>query len=251
MTDRRAASAARRPRGARAGVARQRSPAPAAARPLPASFYDRETEIVARELLGAVLECVTPEGITSGRIVETEAYLGEHDPACHAAAGETPRTRWLYGDPGTAYVYFIYGSYWCVNAVTRARGLPSAVLIRALEPIRGIGLITRRRPRAARAVDVTNGPGKLCTALGIDGNANGRSLARRPLRILAGNPVEDDHVAVSPRIGISRATDWPLRFLLRDTAYASPTPKAFSHVPFHRDDFQPTTDRRLGSSPLP
>ena len=95
---------------------------------LPASFYDRETEIVARELLGAVLSCRTAEGIASGRIVETEAYLGEHDPACHAAGpGLTERTRPLYGAPGTAYVYFIYGVHWCFNAVTREHGLPIAI----------------------------------------------------------------------------------------------------------------------------
>src|SRR5690242_8551513 len=90
---------------------------------LPASFYDRETEEVARDMLGMVLECTTDQGTSSGIIVETEAYLGEHDAACHAAAGRTERTALLYGKPGTAYVYFIYGMYWCFNAVTRAEGL--------------------------------------------------------------------------------------------------------------------------------
>jgi DNA-3-methyladenine glycosylase len=194
-------------------------------RPIPLSFYDRETEVVARELLGAILECEKPEGRAVGRIVETEAYLGEHDPACHAAVGETDRTRWLYGAPGTAYVYFIYGVHWCFNAVTRAHGLPSAVLIRALEPLEGLPLIRARRPASRTDRDLANGPGKLCAALGIDGHFNGHRLDRPPIRILTGDPVPDEAVATGPRIGITKAADWPLRWYIAADPHVSRTPR--------------------------
>lgn len=193
---------------------------------LPASFYARDPAVVARSLLGATLEHVTAAGRCAGRIVETEAYLGPHDPACHAAAGLTPRTRWLFGAPGTAYVYFIYGRYWCVNAVTQPIGVGSAVLIRAIEPLDGLPLMRKRRPAAHRDRDLTNGPGKLCAALAIDGRANGWSLARSSLRVRRGAAVADADVAITPRIGITRAADWPQRYLVRDNPWVSPTPPA-------------------------
>ncbi len=188
---------------------------------LPEDFYDRDTEIVSRELLGCVLECRTAEGVSAGVIVETEAYVGEHDEACHAAAGRTPRTATLYGPPGTAYVYFIYGMYWCFNAVTRAEGLPSAVLIRALEPLSGMPLMQRRRPAARAETDLTSGPGKLCAALGISGAHNGLSLATPPVRILRGERVPDSAVEITARIGITRSADWPLRWIVKGNPYVS------------------------------
>jgi DNA-3-methyladenine glycosylase len=194
---------------------------------LPARFFARDTELVARELLGCVLECHSPDGVAAGRIVETEAYLGEHDAACHAAAGLTARTAPLYGAPGTAYVYFIYGMHWCVNAVTRPRGLPSAVLIRALEPTEGIDLMRARRPAARRDRDLVNGPAKLCEALGIDGRHNRLPLQRPPLLIRAGDAVPDGDVVVTPRIGIRHAADWPLRFALAGSHCVSRTPTHF------------------------
>jgi DNA-3-methyladenine glycosylase len=184
-------------------------------------FYARETEIVARELLGMVLECETDEGLASGIIVETEAYLGEHDDACHAVVGRTARTAPLYGPPGTSYVYFIYGMYWCFNAVTREEGLPSAVLVRALEPLDGIAVMQRRRPGAKSLVNLTNGPGKLCTALGIVGAMGGKSLQRKPLIIRAGEPVPNDRVRVTTRIGITRCADWPMRFVVDRNPFVS------------------------------
>lgn len=188
---------------------------------LPPSFYERNTEIVARELLGAVLECVTGNGIASGIIVEAEAYLGEHDLACHAAVGRTARTEPLYGPPGIAYVYFIYGMYWCFNTVTRSRGSPSAVLVRALEPLDGIASMHKRRPRVTHTADLTNGPGKLCDALGITGSLNGKSLHRKPIVIREGERVSDGEVEVTTRIGITRSADWPLRWIVKGNRFVS------------------------------
>ena len=204
------------PRGAVSGSSASRP-----RRAFATSFYDRPTEIVARELLGAVLECTTADGTASGRIVETEAYLGPDDPACHAVAGRTDRTWHLHGPPGIAYVYFIYGAHWCFNAVTREEGHGSAVLVRAVEPVGGLALMRTRRSAARRDTDLTNGPGKLCQALGIDGTMDGVPLNRPPLRILAGETISDEAVDVTARIGITQAADWPLRWLVRGNAFVS------------------------------
>ncbi len=200
------------------------------ARPLRPAFYRRNADVVARELLGAILEHRTPQGLTAGRIVETEAYLGPHDPACHAAAGITPRTRVLYGPPGVAYVYFVYGMHWCVNAVTREEGYGSAVLIRAIEPTKGIDLMRRRR-RGRPDRHLADGPAKVCEALAIDGSLNGVRLDRGELRILRGTEVPDPAVSITPRIGIRKAADWPLRFVVSEnprgvTETDSVTPRA-------------------------
>ena len=181
--------------------------------PLPAAFYDRDAEVVARELLGGVLRVVQDGVAVSGRIIETEAYLGPHDAACHAVAGRTARTWHLFGPPGTAYVYFIYGMHWCVNAVTREEGFGSAVLIRALEPLEGIAVMRARRPKARSDRALCDGPGKLCAALGIDRAMDGTMLTGTgPLTIHAGESVPDARVVVGPRVGISKAVEWPLRF---------------------------------------
>jgi DNA-3-methyladenine glycosylase len=172
-------------------------------------------------MLGTVLECRTEDGIASGIIVETEAYLGEHDLACHAAAGRTARTESLYGPPGISYVYFIYGMYWCFNAVTRAAGLPSAVLVRALEPLDGTALMHKRRPGISHSADLTNGPGKLCTALGITGLMSGKSLQRKPIALREGEPVADEDVEITTRIGITKSADWPLRWVVKGNAFVS------------------------------
>jgi DNA-3-methyladenine glycosylase len=182
---------------------------------------------VARRLLGQVLVSKVRGRHTAGRIVETEAYVGPHDPACHAWGGRrTPRCEWLYGPPGTAYIYFSYGIHWCLNAVTEAPGFPAAVLIRALEPLAGLATMRRRRGGVPDEL-LCSGPARLCQALGITGALNGVSLGRGRgggvVRI-----VSDGHrlstrsrVAVTARIGVSRAADWPLRFLLEDSPWAS------------------------------
>jgi len=160
-----------------------------------------------------VLRVVDDGGPCSGRIVETEAYLGPHDAACHATAGRTARTWHLFGPPGTAYVYFVYGMHWCVNAVTREEGFGSAVLIRAIEPLEGIARMRARRPKARRDADLANGPAKLCAALGIDRDMDGLLLTGQSrITIHEGEHTPDSRVITGPRVGISKAIDWPLRF---------------------------------------
>lgn len=155
-----------------------------------------------------------------GRIVETEAYIGPHDPACHAYGHRrTERTETLYGPPGTAYVYFTYGMHWCLNAVTERVDYPAAVLIRALEPLDGIALMRRRRGRVPDRA-LCAGPARLCEALGITGRQNGESLERGAVRILPGGRTRL-RVAVTPRIGITAARDWPLRFVIADSGWLS------------------------------
>src|SRR5438046_9470365 len=140
-------------------------------------FYERPVEQVARELLGKVLL----HGPTAGIIVETEAYLGEGDLAAHAARGVTPRTKVIFGPPGHAYVYFIYGMYECLNLVAEPEGRPGCVLIRALDPICGIDGMFRRRPAARKVEDLASGPGKLTLAMNITRAHNGRDVTRGSL----------------------------------------------------------------------
>ena len=198
-------------------------PGSAVGLPVPAAFYDRDPALVARQLLGCVLRMVDGHGAVSGRIIETEAYLGPHDAACHAVAGRTARTWHLFGPPGIAYVYFIYGMHWCVNAVTREDGFGSAVLIRALAPLEGVESMRVRRPRARHDAQLCNGPGKLCAALGIDRSYDGASLTgASALTIHAGESITDDLVLVGPRVGISKAVELPLRFRCDSSRFPQP-----------------------------
>jgi DNA-3-methyladenine glycosylase len=186
------------------------------------AFFDRSVHDVARDLVG----CVVRHGETAGRIAETESYHME-EPACHAYAGVTSRTRTLFGPPGHAYVYFSYGIHSLLNAVAEEEGVGAAVLIRALEPVDGIELMRERR-RVARDEELCNGPGKLTQALGIGLSLNGTSLEDGPIEILRREPgARDPRVVIGERIGISKAADLPWRFCDADSRHVSrPWPAA-------------------------
>lgn len=186
---------------------------------LPRSFYDRSPEVVARELLGKVLVHEVQGERLSGRITETEAYLGLDDPASHASVGRTARNAVLFGPPGFAYVYFIYGMHFCLNVSCLPDGEPGGVLFRALAPLQGEPTMRSLRHLSAKAPvrQLTGGPGRLCEALGITReNANGHdfTLAGSPLQI-ADDGFTGGSVVTTPRIGIRKAADRPLRFLLQ------------------------------------
>lgn len=186
-------------------------------RVLTQSFYSRNTLKVARSLLGCTLVRRIGETWLWGKIVETEAYRGEDDPACHAAAGRTPRTALMYGPPGRAYVYFNYGMHHLLNVVTEKEGYPAAVLIRALEPLGGLSEMAAFRKRET---DLCRGPARLCQALAITLAENGARFRGGPLWIResmeAGYPV-----STGPRIGISKGTERPWRFWITDSVYVS------------------------------
>jgi DNA-3-methyladenine glycosylase len=176
---------------------------------------------VAPDLIGALLRSTIDGHDVVGRIVETEAYTGPDDPACHAAEriGRTVRNEAMFGPPGTAYVFRSYGIHWCLNAVTDREGWPAAVLIRALEPV--LGLDTMRARRAIRDHDLARGPGRLTQALAITGALDRHPLQDPPLSIHPGAPLEPGSIEARPRVGISRAVGWPLRFTLRGSTWVS------------------------------
>lgn len=186
---------------------------------LPRSFYMRDVVTVSRDLLGKIVVHDSPQGRTSGRIVETEAYE-QTEAACHAYQKRTERNRAMYGPGGYAYVYFSYGMHWMLNVVVGEADFAAAVLIRALEPIDGIDLMSQRRGVHLSTVNLTNGPGKLAQAMGIDAACYGADLTRGPLTIIDAPALEP--VLTSPRIGISQAIDLPWRFFVANP-YVSKT----------------------------
>jgi DNA-3-methyladenine glycosylase len=175
------------------------------------AFFSRDPVIVARDLLGSVLFYRTPEGLLAGRIVETEAYRGEADPASHAFRGRTARNALMFGAAGHAYVYFSYGVHYCLNVTADGPGVAGAVLLRALEPLAGIEIM-RRRGDHGPEVRLLSGPGKIGRGFGLDLKDNGRDFTRGPLGLATGSLVPDGEVAVTRRIGISRAVELPYRF---------------------------------------
>jgi DNA-3-methyladenine glycosylase len=201
---------------------------------LPRGFYDRDPRRVARDLLGKVLLRTGSNHLLAGRIVETEAYLGTNDPAAHAAAGPTARNRVLFGPPGHAYVYFIYGNHYCLNVSCLPDGQAGCVLIRALEPLAGIeqmriarGLPVRTRPEGVSLRLLTTGPGRLAQALSITrGRDNGKDVTSEGLPHASDLQIADDgfrprRMIRTPRVGIRKAAEAPLRYVIAGNPYVS------------------------------
>lgn len=188
---------------------------------LPVAFFRRPAEIVAPELIGMVVVSSVGGMVTEGRIVETEAYLGYDDPASHGYLHRrNARNAALFGPAGSWYVYLSYGMHWCANLVCQRSGLASAVLLRALEPVSGLPIMRRRRGAVPDRA-LCSGPGKLCQALGISRELDGHRMARSLVVVRPPAVTEECRVAVSPRIGITKAADWPLRFHLAGSPWIS------------------------------
>jgi DNA-3-methyladenine glycosylase len=189
------------------------------------SFYQRPVLEVARDCIGKVLVHRSSEGIAAGRIVESEAYRGPQDLASHSSRGRTARTEAMFGPPGRAYMFLLYGISWAFNIVVADEGVPHAVLVRALEPVLGLELMAARRKRDAAARELTNGPGKLCMALGLDRRHYGVDLCGDELYLLDG---PRRAVARSPRINVDYAGSWaarPWRFYEKGNRYVSVAPR--------------------------
>jgi len=193
--------------------------------PLERAFFARPAEQLARAMLGTRLVSSVGGDVAAGRIVETEAYVGPHDPASHAAEriGRTRRNGAMFGEPGTAYVYRLYG-HWCLNVVSDAAGYPAAVLVRAIAPLSGFPLMRARRwpdREPGRDRDLGRGPGNLTRSLGITGALDAHPLDTPPLWLETGPAPDASRVAVAPRVGVTRAADWPLRFFIRGDPHVS------------------------------
>src|SRR5437870_4197647 len=190
---------------------------------LPRSFYSRSTLEVASDLLGKVLVRRLGRRNLAGKIVETEAYVGPHDLACHASKGHTPRTSVMFGPPGFAYVYMIYGFYFCLNVVTEPLGYPAAVLIRAVEPLENVDLMRRLRNNPGHATNIASGPGKLCMAMSIDKQLNGADLLGTTIWI-EDRKLDPGPILTSPRVGVDYAGEYrdkPWRFFLNGNPHVS------------------------------
>ena len=183
-------------------------------------FFVRDPVALARDLLGRILFYRTPDGLLAGRIVETEAYTGAADPASHAFRGRTARNTVMFGPAGHAYVYFSYGMHHCLNVTAGAQGTAGAVLLRALEPLAGVEVMRARGDHGPES-RLLSGPGKIGRAFGLSLDDNGRDFTRGPLGLAAGAPIPDREVAISRRIGISRAVELPYRFAVASSRSVS------------------------------
>jgi DNA-3-methyladenine glycosylase len=200
------------------------------AKPLPRAFFDRDPVAVSRELLGKLLIRRKGRLLLAGRVVEDEAYLGAEDPAAHAYTGRTPRNDVLFGPPGHAYVYFIYGNHYCLNVSCMPEGFAGCVLLRAMEPVLGIEAMAEARglqfspePRPTQLRLVSSGPGRMCEALAITrARDNGKDLTTQTSDLwFADDGFRPERIVVTPRVGIKKAADELLRFVIAGNAFVS------------------------------
>jgi DNA-3-methyladenine glycosylase len=185
-------------------------------------FFRRDTITVAKELPGKILiRRIDKNKYLAGKIVEVEAYIGEHDPACHAYQKKSGRCSILYEDGGTIYVYFIYGNYYCFNIVTETKGIGSAVLIRAIEPLEGVEIMKTNRPGIKSIYDLTNGPSKFCLAFDIEKKFNNQKLSSEGIFISNSLKKEDFEIKISKRIGINKGEHFPYRFFIKNNPFVT------------------------------
>lgn len=187
---------------------------------IPKEFYQRETTLVAKDLIGKLFVRIIDGQVLTAEIVETEAYLPKNDPACHAAKRKTPRNSPMFEDGGILYVYFIYGNHYCANVVTETEGLGSAVLIRAARPLEGIQFMMNNR-RNSKIEELCNGPGKFAQAFDLNKQQNYHSLDSCDIFISEFNYYDDNEITQTTRIGIKEGIDLPLRFYLRNSNFVS------------------------------
>lgn len=196
-------------------------------KPLPRKFYLQDTITVAKNLLGKIIVKKEGKKFLAGKIVETEAYIGEHDPACHAYQKFTERSSTLYEIGGKIYVYFVYGNYYCFNIVTEEEGKGNAVLIRAVEPLKGIEIMRIRRPKAKSDFELTNGPSKFCLAFDIDDRIHRKDITGNEIFVSLSEKKEKFQIAISKRIGLNVGVDFPYRFFIKDNPFV--TKHKFNH----------------------
>ncbi len=184
-------------------------------------FYLRDTNIVAKELIGKLLVKKERNGYLSGKIVECEAYIDTDDPASHSFGKITKRNKVMFEKGGTVYVYFIYGNHYCLNIVTDRKGKGCAVLIRAIEPIEGIEIMKKRRKNITNIYNISNGPAKVCQAFGIDLKMNGKDITGNSLFIAESNDKDFIKVRISRRIGIKKGSELPYRYFIYGNSYVT------------------------------